>query len=186
MRCAFARRLQAGQALAHDHRQRLLDRRVGARRRHRRSGRDGSGRRAWRRDWLATPSMRRDADRLDARLLDRVEDRAGARDLRRQAAMHLGIVAGEPQRHRIGVAAQDRGLARVEPARRLGQPRLGAARSGSGSGARAHRRPRGRALLASARRQPATARLNGSCGPSTFDGGLVFEPVKAAFGLIVI
>ena len=125
MRCAFGGRLQAGQALAHDHRQRLLDRRV-------RAGGDigiagalvaivehgveigGDALHAAR------------ADRLDARLLDGVEGRAGARDLRRQAPMHLDVVAGEPQRHRIGVAAQDRGIARVEPARRIGQPRFGA------------------------------------------------------------
>ena len=39
--------------------------------------------------------------------------------------MHCVVVAGKPQRHRIGMAAHDRGVARTEFARRLGQPRLG-------------------------------------------------------------
>ena len=45
------------------------------------------------------------ADRLDPRLLDGVEHRAGGLRLRGEPAMDAGVVAGEPQRHRIGVAA---------------------------------------------------------------------------------
>ena len=36
--------------------------------------------------------------------------------------MHRRIVTGKPQRNRVGMTAHDRGLALVEPARRLGQP----------------------------------------------------------------
>ena len=50
------------------------------------------------------------ADRLDARLLDRVEHRARLLAFRRKRAVHAAIVAGEPQRHRIGMAAHDRGF----------------------------------------------------------------------------
>jgi hypothetical protein len=63
-------------------------------------------------------------DRLDPRLLDRVENRARGLSLRREAAMDAGVVAGEPERHRIGVAADDRDVLAVELARRLGQARL--------------------------------------------------------------
>ena len=65
------------------------------------------------------------ADRLDAHLLDGLEDRAGGLRLGQQAAVGGGIVAGEPQRHGIGVAAHDGGLARAELAGGLGQARLG-------------------------------------------------------------
>ena len=44
--------------------------------------------------------------------------------------MHHGIVAGELERDRIGVAAHDRGLGAGELARRLGQPRLAADHAG--------------------------------------------------------
>ena len=44
--------------------------------------------------------------------------------------MHAGVVAGELQRDRIGVAAHDRGVLRVELARRLGQARLAAGDAG--------------------------------------------------------
>ena len=44
------------------------------------------------------------ADRLDPRLLDRVEQGAGRRALRRKAAMERIVVAGEAQRERIGEA----------------------------------------------------------------------------------
>jgi hypothetical protein len=64
------------------------------------------------------------ADRLDARLLDRLEHGTGLLPARHQPAMHRRIVAREPQRHRIGMAADDRRLARGQLARRLGQPRL--------------------------------------------------------------
>ena len=48
------------------------------------------------------------ADRLAARLLDCIEDAARLLGLRREAAVHGGVMAGEPQRHRIGLAAHDR------------------------------------------------------------------------------
>ena len=66
------------------------------------------------------------ADRLDPRLLDGFEHRARLLAAGHELAMHRRIVAGEPQRDRIGMAAHDRGLALVEPARRLRQPRLAA------------------------------------------------------------
>ena len=65
-------------------------------------------------------------DGLDAHLLDGLEDRAGRLGLRQEAAVGGGIVAGEFQRHGIGMAAHDGGLARAELAGRLGQARLGA------------------------------------------------------------
>ena len=71
------------------------------------------------------------ADRLDARLLDRLEHRARLLAARLQAAMHGRIVAGDSQRDRIGIAAHDRGLARDELARRLRQPRLAAHQAGA-------------------------------------------------------
>ena len=119
------RRRFAGQPLAHDHGKRVLDRRVGA-----------IG------DLVVLAAMEavvehggeipRDsahaarADRLDAGLLDRFEHRARLLAAGHELAMHRRIVTGEPQRDRIGVAAHDRGLALVEPARRLRQPRLAA------------------------------------------------------------
>ena len=66
------------------------------------------------------------ADRLDARLLDRLEHRARLLAARHQAAMHGGVVTGHPQRDRVGMAAHDRGVRRGQLARRLGQPRLAA------------------------------------------------------------
>ena len=60
-------------------------------------------------------------DRLDPRLLDRVEQRARRLVLRRMAAMDRVVVAGEPQRHRIG-----------EP-RRIAASRGLGLRGGSGS-----------------------------------------------------
>ena len=70
------------------------------------------------------------ADRLDPRLLDRVEQARAPRLLRRMPAVDRVVVAGEPQSQRIGEPANDRGLARIGLARRLGQPRLGAFRAG--------------------------------------------------------
>ena len=69
------------------------------------------------------------ADRLDPRLLGGVEQRARSRIVRRVAAVDGVAVTGEAQRHRIADAAQDRRLARVGLARRLGQPRARALRS---------------------------------------------------------
>ena len=125
----------AGQPLAHDHGERVLDRRVGA-----------IG------DLVVFAAMEavvehggeilRDAahaaraDRLDARLLDRFEHRARLLAAGHELAMHRRIVTGEPQRDRVGVAAHDRGLALVEPARRLRQPRLAAGKAGPLGGER--------------------------------------------------
>ena len=80
-----------------------------------------------------------------------------------QLAVHGGIVTGEPQRDRIGMAAHDGGFALVEPARRLRQPRLGAGEAGPLGG---ERDLEVRPLPAIARRQTPTARLNGSVGAS--------------------
>ncbi len=126
------RRLEAGQPFAHQHRDRVLQRRLVA------IARLGEGaamiavvehRGEIRGDALHAPR----ADRLDARLLDRVEQRARRRIERRVATVDRLAVAGQPQRHRIGEAAQDRRLARIGLARRLGQARpraLGAADEG--------------------------------------------------------
>ena len=123
------RRRHAGEPLAHQHGERLLDRRVGA-----------VG------DLVELAAMEavvdhggeifRDArhaaraDRLDARLLDRLEHRARLLAARHQLAMHRRIVAGELERDRIGMAAHDRGLGPGELARRLRQPRLAADHAG--------------------------------------------------------
>ena len=120
-----ARRLESGHALARQHRDRVLERRFLARAR--------LGERAAvvavvehggdvRRHALHAAR----ADGFDPRLLDRVEQRARRRALRREAPVDRVVVAGEAQRERIGEAADDRRLARIGLARRLGQPRLGA------------------------------------------------------------
>ena len=105
------RRRLAGQPLAHHHGDGLLDRRVGA------VGDlvelaameavvDHRGEIVLHADHAAR------ADRLDAGLLDGVEHRAGLLAAGHQPAMHRRIVAGELERHRVGVAAHDRGLLR--------------------------------------------------------------------------
>ena len=105
------RRRLAGQPLAHHHGDGLLDRRVGA------VGDlvelaameavvDHRGEIVLHAEHAAR------ADRLDAGLLDRVEHRARLLAAGHQPAMHRRIVAGELERHRIGVAAHDRGLLR--------------------------------------------------------------------------
>ena len=123
------RRRQAGQPLAHHQRQRLLDRRVGA------LGDlvelaavealvEHGG------EVLGDAVHAARADRLDARLLDRLEHRARLLAGRLQAAMQGVVVAGEPQRDRIGIAAHDRRLVLAELARRLRQPHLAAHQAG--------------------------------------------------------
>ena len=126
------RRLEAGQPFAHQHRDGVLQRRLVA------IARLGEGtamvavvehRGEVRGDALHAPC----ADRLDARLLDRVEQRARHRIDRRKATVDRVVVAGQAQRHRIGEAAQNRRLARIGLARRLGQAcshALGAADQG--------------------------------------------------------
>ena len=124
-----ARRRKPGQALAREHRDRVLERRLLAR------ARLGEGaavvavvehRGQVRGDALHAAR----ADRLDARLLDRVEQRARRRALRRVAAVDRVAVTGEAQGKRVREAADDRRLAWIGLARRLGQARLDALRSG--------------------------------------------------------
>ena len=71
------------------------------------------------------------ADRLDARLLDRVEHRARLLAAGHELAVHVGIVTGELERDRVGMAAHDRGFLARELARRLRQPRLAADHAGT-------------------------------------------------------
>ena len=170
------RRRLAGQALAHHHRDRFLDRRIGAVGdlvelaavelvvEH---GGEILG------DALHAPR----ADRLDARLLDRLEHRARLLAARHQAAMHGGVVAGDAQRDGVGVAAHDRGVrlasacaaARAAAPCRPTMPGRSAAKVTSSSG-----------LRAIARRQPVTARLNGSVGASLAGVlGLMLEDMAA-------
>ena len=123
--CGSRRRGIAGQPFAHHQRDRVLERRVGA------VGDllivaavvavlEHGGEIARRRR-----VMRRRAERLDARLLDGVEDGAGVLALGRVArGGRCGIVAGEAERDRIADAAGDGDVALGQLARRLGQPRL--------------------------------------------------------------
>ena len=112
-----------GQALAHQHRQRIGQRCVGA-----------IG------DFIELAAMEMvvehrgeifgdarhppRAERFNPGLLDSFEYAAGLRISRHQLAVHFGIVAGEFQRDRVGVTAHDRGIAPGHFARRLRQPRL--------------------------------------------------------------
>ncbi len=116
-------RREPGQPLAYQHRQRVRQRRVGA-----------VG------DFVELAAMEMivehrgeifrnaghppRADRLDARLLHRLEHAAGLRISRHQLAMHFRIVTGELERDRIGVAAHDGRVPLGHLARRLRQPRL--------------------------------------------------------------
>ncbi len=118
------RRFEARQALAHHERDRILDRRVGA----------VGDLLVFAAAMVAVLEHRRDvprdaghparADRLDARLLDCIVDGARRLAVRREAAVDGGVMAGEPERHRIGVAAQDRHILERHAARRLGQAGL--------------------------------------------------------------
>ncbi len=117
------RRGLTGEALAHDQGERVLDRRIGP------VG-DLVELAAvetvveHRGEVLRHPLHAPRADRLDPRLLDRLEHGARLLPARLQAAVNRRIVAGEPKRDRIGVAAHDRRLLRIELARRLRQARL--------------------------------------------------------------
>ena len=166
------RRFEAGQALAHHQRDRILDRRVGAVRdllvlaaavvavlEHRRDVAGDAGHAAR-------------ADRLDARLLDRVEDGARRLAVGREAAMHGGVVAGEPQRHRIGMAAQDRDVLRASGGAAARASGALSPMSAGRSDAKVTSRSGFRAI---ARMQPAIERLSGSAGASFFSPGLRFE-----------
>ncbi len=143
------RRGIAGQPLAHDHGQRVFDRRVGA------IGDfvelaamklvvEHGG------EIFGDPAHAPRADCLHPRLLDGLEHGARLLAARGELAMHRRIVAGEAERDGIGVAAHDRRFALVEPARRFRQPHLAAGQAGTlggerhfqialaGDGARAH------------------------------------------------
>ncbi len=54
--------------------------------------------------------MRRATDRLDARLLDRLEHGAALLAAGNELAVNGGIMTGHPQRHRIGMTAHDGGV----------------------------------------------------------------------------
>ncbi len=103
------------------------------------------------------------AERLDARLLDRVEDGAGVLAARRVLAVDGRVVAGEAQRH--GESPTPRVTATSCSLMRRG---------GSGSralfwasdGRSAAKLTSSSGLPAIARMQPTTARLNGSVGLS--------------------
>ncbi len=117
------RRREARQPFAHQHRQRVRQRRIGA-----------VG------DLVIFAAMEMivehrgqvlcnarhpaRADRLDARLLHRLEYAARLRISRYQLAVHLGIVTGELERDRVGMAAHDGRIAFGHLAGRLRQPRL--------------------------------------------------------------
>jgi hypothetical protein len=60
-------------------------------------------------------------DRLDARLLNRLENSTRLLACRLQAPMQRRVVAGKPQRNGIGVAADDCGFSLAELAGRLRQ-----------------------------------------------------------------
>ena len=128
-------RREAGQALAHQHRQRVRQRRVGA------VG-DLVELAAMemivehRGEIFRNPRHPPRAERLDPRLLDRFEHAARLRISRHQLAVHFRIVAGELQRDRIGVAAHDGGIAPGHLARRLRQPRLARRQAGALGGER--------------------------------------------------
>ncbi len=149
--CAFLGGFSPVKTLAHDHRERIFERRIGA-------DRDIGIAGALKAVVEHRIEIARDAlhparpDRLDARLFDGIENRARGWRLRGQPPVHINIVAGEPQRHRIGMAAQDRGFPRVELcADGSGSRALALARSKPGSAARPRKRLRPAAFLRVAR-----------------------------------
>ncbi len=117
------RRRKAGQPLTHQHCQRIRQRRVGA-----------VGDLVvlaavemiveHRGEVLGHARHPARSDCLDTGLLDCLEHAARLRISRHQLAVHLGIVAGELQRDRIGVAAHDRRIPLGHLACGLRQPRL--------------------------------------------------------------
>ena len=128
-----SRALEAGQALANHHRHRLLERRLVAVARLGEGGAmilvvehggDVGG------DALHAPRP----NRFDARLLDRIEECSRGRILRLVALVDRLIVAGEPQRHRVGEPAQNCRLAQVGFSGRLGKPRASAFGAGNQRG----------------------------------------------------
>ena len=161
------RRRHAGQALAHQHRQRIRQRRVGA-----------VG------DLVVLAAMEMivehrgevlrnarhppRADRFDAGLLDRLEHAARLRIARHQLAVHLWIVTGEFQRDRIRhgrARSRHRAWSSCAPA-----PAAAPCRA-RGPDVRRRTSLPAPAPSAIARRHDVTARLNGSVGAS-------FDPVR--------
>ena len=117
------RRHLAGESLAYQHGECVLDRRVGA------VGDlvefaaveaiiEHGG------EILGDAAHAARTDGLDAGLFDRFEHGAGLGAAGHQLAMHRGVVTGEPQRDGIGVTAHDGRFAFVQPSRRLRQSRL--------------------------------------------------------------
>ena len=119
------RRCLAGEPLAHQHGERILDRRIGA------VGDlvkfaameaivEHGG------EILLHAAHAAGADRLDAGLFDGLEHGACLLSAGCKLAVHARIVTGEFERNGVGMAAHDRGFALVKPARWLGQARLAA------------------------------------------------------------
>jgi hypothetical protein len=70
------------------------------------------------------PGMRMAAQRLDARLFERVEGGACLGLGGSALPVRVGIVAGEPHRHGVALAAGDGDVAARRQARQVGEPRL--------------------------------------------------------------
>ena len=171
------RRYLPGQALAHDHRHRLLDRRIGA---------VGDlvefaameavvdhGGEIFRHARHAARS-----DRLDARLLDRLEHRPRLLSARHQLAVDGRIVARELERDGIRMAAHDRRVGTGELARRLGQTRLAADDAGTFGGEGDFK-----LRLAGNGAQAAAHRTLERLGRRVLEAGrgLVFDDIHSAF-----
>jgi hypothetical protein len=165
------RRLEAREALAHHERDGVLERRVGAIGdllvlaaavvavlEHGADVRGHAGHAAG-------------ADGFDPRLLDRIVDRPRSLALGREAAMDGSVMAGEPQRHGIGMPAQHGDVLAVRRRGGSGRRALSPMRAGR-SAAKVISRS---CFLATARMQPAIERFNGSAGASFLSPGLRFE-----------
>ena len=183
MRLAVGRRLHAGQPLAHDQRERILERRVGTCR---------DVRIACALEAIVEHGVEIGGDALHA-AASRSPRRGPVRRRRRRrapsrvaaaAAMHLAVVAGEPQRHGVGMAARGspRRARRRGAAARAAAPRR-RRRSGSGSAAPAQGDFEAGSSWRCARMQPATARLKGSCGAFHFRRRLDVRSGQGGFGL---
>ena len=112
----------AGQPLAHHQRHGLLDRRIGL---VAHVGEVGLGELVLEHgaEIVGDAPHGARADRLDARLLDGVEDGARLLALRRQPGVDADVVAGAPQRHGIAQPAGDRDVVARRLLRQLRQPR---------------------------------------------------------------
>ena len=123
-------RRQTREAFAHQHRQRVRQRRIGA------VG-DLVELAAMemivehRGEIFGDPGHPPRTQRFDAGLLDRFEHAARLRIARHQLAVHFRIVTGKFQRDRIGMTPHDRSVALGHLARRLRQPRLARRETGA-------------------------------------------------------